>query len=87
MIDKDLYGLLVPECRMSSQASGTPANHQTASGMSGQPALTNNLPSSVNSVGGQPTNSVSFSSETQVPLELESNVFNRAKGFGQEKAV
>jgi len=52
---------------MSNQASGTPANHQTASGMSGQqPALTNNLPSSVNSVGGQPTNSVSFSSETQV---------------------
>ena len=88
MIDKDLYGLLVPECRMSNQASGTPANHQTASGMSGQqPALTNNLPSSVNSVGGQPTNSVSFNSETQVPLKMESKVSNHMIGFGQEKAV
>ena len=77
MIDKDLYGLLVPECRMSNQASGTPANHQTASGMSGQQtALTNNLPSSVNSVGGQPTNSLSFNSETQVPLDLEGKVSN-----------
>jgi len=52
---------------MSAQGSGTPANHSTGSGMSGQqPALTNNLPSSVNSVGAQPANSVSFSSETQV---------------------
>ena len=56
--------------------------------MSGQqPALTNNLPSSVNSVGGQPTNSLSFNSETQVPLQLEIKVSDHATGLGQEKAV
>ena len=73
---------------MSTQGSGAPANHQTGSGMSGQqPALTNNLPSSVNSVGGQPTNSLSFNSETQVPLQLEIKVSDHATGLGQEKAV
>ena len=56
---------------MSNPGSGPPANHQpAAAGMAGQqPTLPNNLPTSVNSVqGGQPTNSLSFSSETQVLL-------------------
>jgi len=54
---------------MSNQASGTPANQAaSAGGMAGQQAtLSNNLPTSVNSMGGgQPTNSMSFNSETQV---------------------